>query len=225
MAAVMAKMMKLTAEDGHRLDAYVAEPKGKPRGGLVVVQEIFGVTAHIQRTALSYAAQGYRAIAPAMFDRIKPGINLPYTDIQAGLGYMQKLKWPNTLADVDAAADAVRDSGMVAIVGYCWGGTVVHVAASELDFDAAVAYYGGGIARQLDKQPKCPIVYHIGDNDHSIPAADIEKIKAAYPEATVYVYPGAQHGFNCDDRASYSAADAKLAFERSIAFLNNELGA
>ena len=117
MAAVLAKTIKLTAEDGHRLDAYVAEPKGRPRGSLVVVQEIFGVTGHIQRTALSYAAQGYKAIAPAMFDRIKPGINLPYTDIKTGIAYMQQLEWPNTLADIDAAADAVRDSGMVAIVG------------------------------------------------------------------------------------------------------------
>jgi carboxymethylenebutenolidase len=169
---------------------------------------------------LSYAAKGYKAIAPAFFDRIKPGLLLPYKDVHAALAFMRQLKWPGTLADVDAAADAVRDAGPVAIVGYCWGGTVAHVAASELDFDAAISYYGGGVAGQLDKQPKCPIIYHIGDRDHSIPAADIAKIEQAYPEATVYVYPGAQHAFNCDDRASYSEADAKLAFERSIAFLN-----
>jgi carboxymethylenebutenolidase len=180
------------------------------------------VTPHIQRTADAYAAQGYQAIAPAMFDRVKPGIELPYTDIKTGLAHMQQLKWPDTLADVDAAAEAVRDAGFVAIVGYCWGGTVVHVAASELDFDAAVSYYGGGVARQLDKHPRCPIVYHFGDRDGSIPIADIEKIEKAYPDATVYVYPGAQHGFNCDDRASYSAPDAKLAFERSIGFLNEQ---
>ena len=215
----MGKMIRLKARDGHELDAYVAEPKGKPRGGIVVVQEIFGVTDHIKRVADQYAAEGYRAIAPAMFDRIKRGITLPYTEIEQGRAYMQQLKWPDTLADVDAAADAVRDAGAAAIVGYCWGGTVAHVAASELHFDAAISYYGGGVARMLDKKPRCPIIYHFGDQDGAIPMADIQKIIAAYPNATVHVYRGAGHGFNCDERASYSAADARVAFNRSIEFL------
>lgn len=215
-------MVRLTAADGHELDAYVAEPKGKARGGVVVVQEIFGVTGHIKRVADQYAAEGFRAIAPAMFDRIKPGITLDYKDIQQGISYMQQLQWPNTLADVEAAADYVRPAGGTAVVGFCWGGTVAHVAASELDFDAAVSYYGGGVAKMLDKEPQCAIVYHIGDQDHSIPVADIDKIKEAYPAATVHVYKGAQHGFNCDERASYSAADAKIAFGRSIELIREE---
>jgi len=214
------EMIRLKARDGHELDAYLAEPKGEPRGGVVVVQEIFGVTDHIKRVADKFAAQGYRAIAPAMFDRIKRGITLPYTDIEQGRAYMQQLEWPNTLADVAAAADAVRDAGAAAVVGYCWGGTVAHVAASELDLDAAVSYYGGGVARMLDKEPRCPIVYHFGDQDHAIPIADVEKIMSAYPNAEVHVYPGAGHGFNCDERSSYSAADANAAFDRSIEFLN-----
>jgi carboxymethylenebutenolidase len=213
------KMVRLKARDGHELDAYLAEPKGKTRGGIVVVQEIFGVTDHIKRVADQFAAEGYRAIAPAMFDRIKRGITLPYAGIEQGRAYMQQLKWPNTLADVEAAADAVRDTGAAAVVGYCWGGTVAHVAASELDFDAAVSYYGGGVARMLDKQPQCPIVYHFGDQDHAIPMADVQKIESAYPNAEVHVYKGAGHGFNCDERASYSAADARVAFGRSIEFL------
>ena len=215
----MGKMIRLKAADGHELDAYLAEPKGKPRGGVVVVQEIFGVTDHIKRIADKFAAEGYRAIAPAMFDRIERGITLPYTDVEQGRAYMQQLKWPNTLADVEAAADAVRDAGAAAVVGYCWGGTVAHVAASELDLDAAVSYYGGGVARMLDKEPQCPIVYHFGDQDHAIPPADVQKIMSAYPSAEVHVYKGAGHGFKCDERSSYSAADARVAFERSIEFL------
>jgi carboxymethylenebutenolidase len=215
-------MITLKAKDGHELDAYLAEPKGRTRAGLVVVQEIFGVTDHIKRVADRYAAAGYRAIAPAMFDRVKRGIRLPYTDIEQGRAYMQQLKWADTLADVDAAADAVRDAGAAAIVGYCWGGTVAHVAASELDLDAAVSYYGGGVARMLDKQPRCPIVYHFGDQDGAISMADIQKIIAAYPNAKVYVYKGAGHGFNCDERSSYSAADARVAFDRSIEFLREQ---
>jgi len=216
----MGKMIRLKAADGHELDAYVAEAKGKAKGGIVVVQEIFGVTDHVKRTADQYAAQGYKAIAPAMFDRIERNITLPYTEIQKGLEYMRQLAWPNTLADLEAAANAVRGAGSAAVVGYCWGGTVAHVAASDLDLDAAVSYYGGGVAKMLDKRPRCPIMYHVGDQDHSIPMTDVDKIKKAYPQSTLHVYAGAGHGFNCDERSSFSAKDAKLAFERSIAFLN-----
>lgn len=219
----MGKMIRLKAADGHELDAYVAEPKGKAKGGIVVVQEIFGVSDHIKRVADQYAAQGYKAVAPAMFDRIERGITLPYSEIQQGLAYMRQLAWPNTLADVEAAAKEARTAGSAAVVGFCWGGTVAHVAASDLDVDAAVSYYGGGVAKMLDKQPRCPILYHFGDQDHSIPLPDIEKIRKAYPGSVVHVYPGAQHGFNCDERASYSAADARLAFERSIAFLGEQM--
>jgi carboxymethylenebutenolidase len=219
----MGKMVRLTAADGHELDAYVAEPKGKAKGGIVVVQEIFGVTKHIQRVADQYAAQGFKAVAPAMFDRIERGIELDYSQIQQGIAYMQQLKWPNTLADLEAAAKEARSAGSAAVVGYCWGGTVAHVAASELDLDAAVSYYGGGVAKMLDKHPRCPIVYHFGDQDHSIPMPDVDKIRGANPDSPLFVYPGAQHGFNCDERASYSAPDAKLAFERSIAFLNEQI--
>jgi carboxymethylenebutenolidase len=127
------------------------------------------------------------------------------------------------LADVQAAVNEARGAGNVAVVGYCWGGTVAHVAASELELDAAVSYYGGGVAKMLDKKPRCPIMYHFGDRDASIPLADIEKIKKAAPESAVHVYAGAGHGFNCDERGSYSAKDAKVAFDRSIEFLNEQL--
>ena len=218
----MGEMIKLKAKDGHELDAYLADPKGKPRGGIVVVQEIFGVSDHIKRVADQYAGEGYKAIAPAMFDRIKRGITLPYSEIQQGIAYMQQLKWPNTLADLEAAAEYVRGAGSATVVGYCWGGTVAHVAASELEVDAVVSYYGGGVAKMLDKEPHCPIMYHFGDQDGSIPMADIERIKDALPDEVIHVYKGAGHGFNCDERGSYSAPDARLAFGRSIAFLREQ---
>jgi carboxymethylenebutenolidase len=219
----MGKMIRLKAKDGHELDAYLTEPKGKPKGGLVVVQEIFGVTNHIKRVADQFASRGYKAIAPAMFDRVERNVTLDYSEIEKGRGYMQRLQWPNTLADLEAAADEVR-AGSAAVIGYCWGGTVAHVAASELDFDAAVSYYGGGVAKILDKKPRCPIVYHFGDQDASIPLPDVEKIKQANPNSPLHIYPGAGHGFNCDERSSYSAKDAELAFERSIEFLHEHTG-
>jgi carboxymethylenebutenolidase len=220
----MGKMIRLQAKDGHELDAYVAEPQGPAKGGVVVVQEIFGVTNHIKRVADQYAAQGYKAVAPAMFDRIKRNLTLEYSEVPKGIEYMQQLKWPNTLADLEAAANEARQAGSASVVGFCWGGTVAHVAASELDLDAAVSYYGGGVAKMLDKKPQCPILYHFGDQDASIPLPDVEKIKKANPDSSLFVYPGAGHGFNCDERASYSAKDAKVAFERSLEFLAEETG-
>ena len=218
----MGTMIRLKAKDGHELDAYVAEPQGEAKGGVVIVQEVFGVTNHIKRVADQYAAQGYKAVAPALFDRIRRDLTLEYSEVQKGLEYMQQLQWPNTLADVDAAANEARSAGSAAVIGYCWGGTVAHVAASELDLDAAVSYYGGGVSKMLDKKPRCPILYHFGDHDSSIPLPDIEKIKQANPTSPLFIYAGAQHGFNCDERASYSPKDAKVAFERSIEFLNEQ---
>jgi carboxymethylenebutenolidase len=219
----MGKMIKLKAKDGHELGAYVVEPKGKARGGVVVVQEIFGVTKHIERVADRFAEKGYKVVAPAMFDRVERNVTIDYSEIEKGRGYMQRLQWPNTLADVESAVNEARSAGKVAVVGYCWGGTVAHVAASELAIDAAISYYGGGVAKQLDKKPRCPIMYHFGDQDASIPLAGIEKIKKAVPNSVLHVYAGAGHGFNCDERASYSAKDAKVAFERSLEFLNEQL--
>jgi carboxymethylenebutenolidase len=219
----MGTTIRLKARDGHELDAYVAEPTGRAKGGIVVVQEIFGVTKHMQRVADQFAAKGYKVVAPAMFDRVERNVMLAYSEIDKGREYMRQLKWPNTLADVEAAANEARDAGKVAVVGYCWGGTVAHVAASELDIDAAVSYYGGGVAKMLDKKPRCPIMYHFGDRDASIPLSDIELIKKAAPKSPVHVYPGAGHGFNCDERSSYSAKDAQLALERSLEFLNEHL--
>jgi carboxymethylenebutenolidase len=217
------RTVRLTARDGHSLEGFIAAPDAEPVAGLVVVQEIFGLTAHIKAVVEQYAAAGFLAVAPAFFDRVEPGTVLEYSDVETGRGTMQKLRWPDTLADVEAALEHVRRAGKVGVVGFCWGGTVAHVAAAELPLAAAVAYYGGGIARMLDKRPRCPIVYHFGGRDQAIPMAAVEQIRAAVPDGAFYVYPGAGHGFSCTDRASYSPADAELAFERSRAFLESEL--
>jgi carboxymethylenebutenolidase len=219
----MGEAIDLTARDGHRLNAYRALPDGTPHGGVVIVQEIFGLTDHITRVVDRYASEGFAAAAPAMFDRIEPNIVLDYGEIETGRGLMRQLQWDQTLIDVGAALDAVAADGPAAVVGFCWGGTVAHVAACELALDAAVSYYGGGIVRFLNKQPNCPIIYHFGDRDPAIPPDDIERIRASVRGAEVYVYPGAGHGFNCEDREAYSPTDAELAFERSVAFLRAEL--
>jgi carboxymethylenebutenolidase len=219
----MGQMIRVSASDGHQLEAYQAAATGRSSGGIVVIQEIFGVTAHIQRVVDAYAEAGFDAIAPAMFDRLERGVVLDYSDVETGRSTMRRLEWANTLKDVVAAASATRSGLSVGVVGFCWGGTVAHVAASELPVAAAVSYYGAGVARLLDRKPKCPIMYHFGEQDHSIPPEDVDAIRSAVPEGIFHVYAGAAHGFNCEDRPSYSPADAKLAFDRSLAFLSEHV--
>jgi carboxymethylenebutenolidase len=215
--------MELTAADGHRLDAYVVSPSGSPRGGVVVIQEIFGVTRHIREVADRYAAAGYETIAPALFDRVEKHVDVPYTEIARGIGYMQAVKMDQVILDVRAAIDAVAKAGKVGIVGYCWGGTIAYVAAARLTLAAAVSYYGGGTTHFLAEKPKAPVMYHYGELDTHIPLAAVEQVKAADPQGIFYLYP-ADHGFNCTDRASYEPASAKLAFERSLEFFKKHLG-
>ena len=215
--------VRLKAADGHAFDAFRAKPAGKPRGGIVVVQEIFGLNSHVQAVALEYAAAGYLAIAPALFDRAERGLTLPYTDSAAGLATVQKIKPELTLLDLKAAIDALAGTGKVGMVGYCWGGTLVFAAACHLPIAAGVAYYGGGISKLLERTPKCPVMFHFGETDTHIPLKDVEKIKKAYPMGHYYLYP-AGHGFNCNERASFDAPSAKLALERSLDFFHRHVG-
>jgi carboxymethylenebutenolidase len=219
----MPNTIELTAADDHRLSAYEAKPSAKPRAGIVVIQEIFGVTRHIRAVADQYAAAGFHAIAPALFDRVERGVEVPYTDSAKGRAYMQALKEADVMLDLKAAADRVRPAGKVGVVGYCWGGTMAYLAGARLDIDAAVAYYGGGIDRHLDEKPRCPVMFHFGEKDTHIPLAAVDKIKAATPQGVFYLYP-AEHGFNCTDRSSFEPASAALAFERSLEFLHRYLG-
>jgi len=218
--------MELTAADGFKLAAYRADPAGKARGALVVAQEIFGVNSHMKSVCDGFAADGYVAIAPALFDRYERGVDIGYTpaDIAKGRELKGKTTIDAALRDVAAARDAVSSSGKVGVVGYCWGGYVAWMTASRLPgFACAIPYYGGGMLEASGEQPKCPLIAHFGERDANIPVAGVRELAAAHPEAQVYIY-AADHGFNCDQRGSYDAAAAKLARERTLAFLQRHVG-
>lgn len=229
----MGQFTNLTAADGFSVPAYVAQPAGKPRGAVVVLQEIFGVNSHIRAVADRFAAEGYLAVAPATFERVQAGVELGYldADMSAGSGLkaaVSALPGAGVLQDIQAAIDhAARDSGgKVGIVGFCWGGLLTWQAACTLDgLAAAVPYYGGGITAKAEiaRQPKCPVMAHFGDQDHWIPMEGIQAFSKAHPEVEVHVYP-ANHGFNCDQRGSYNEAAARLARERTLAFFAARLG-
>lgn len=222
----MADTLTLTAEDGHKLAAYIAQPESRPKGGVVVIQEIFGVNAHIRAVADDYAAQGYLSIAPALFDRVRPGIELGYSedDVTKGREIRAQVRNEDALLDIDAAADAVRSAGRIAAVGYCWGGTLAWLTAVRLQGLSAVAsYYGGGIGGFASEQPHCPVILHFGERDHAIPPTEVEAVRKAHPELPVHVYP-AGHGFNCDQRGSFEPKSAEIARERTLAFFAKHLG-
>jgi carboxymethylenebutenolidase len=222
----MGEFTTLMARDGHEFNAWLASPAhGAPvRGALLVAQEIFGVNRHIRRVADDYAAQGYVTIAPCLFDRIRRGIELGYseTEVQEGRGYRLRIPKEKTLLDLTACINVVRHSGRVAIIGYCWGGTLAYVSACELPVACAVSYYGGQIKDHLQKSPKRPVMYHFGEKDPHIPLGDIDRIRAADPNGVFHLYP-ADHGFNCEDRSTYDPASAALARERTLAFLADKL--
>ncbi|RYB04120.1 dienelactone hydrolase family protein [Lichenibacterium ramalinae] len=222
----MSQTIKLTAADGATIDAYRADPTGTPKGGLVVLQEIFGVNPHIRRVADGFAAEGYRVIAPALFDRVKPGVELDYNQegMGAGIALMGQVDQGKALLDVAAAVAAASDAGKVGIVGYCWGGSLAYAAACSVDgLAAAVGYYGGNIAKSLDRKPKVPVMLHFGERDAHIPMSDVAAIEAALPDVPVYTYD-ADHGFNCDARGSYDKPSAAQALERTLAFLARYVG-
>ena len=222
----MGKMIELTAADGHKLAAYRAEPEGKPRGGVVVIQEIFGVNSHIKSVADGYAADGYLAIAPAMYDRVQRNYDTGYSqpEIQAGLGVMQKLDWKQTMFDVDAAVKEAGSAGKVGIVGYCWGGTVAWLAAARTAGIACAApYYPGGIANFADDAPKVPVMGNFGEQDQSPTPEQARAVLAKHPAVTGHFY-AAGHGFNCDQRGSYNAEASKLARTRTLEFFRKHIG-
>jgi carboxymethylenebutenolidase len=223
----MGSMIELKAADGHKLAAYRAEPAGKPRGAVVVIQEIFGVNSHIKSVADGYAADGYLVIAPAMFDRMQRGYDTGYTppEIEAGRALMQKADWKQTMQDVAAAVEAAKAGGKVGIVGYCWGGTVTWVAAARLSgLACAVPYYGGGMPGFIGEKPKCPTMCNFGEEDKTPTLEQARAIAKAHPEITAHYYPGAGHGFNCDQRGSYNAEASKLARQRTLEFFRKHLG-
>ena len=214
--------LKLKAADAFQLGAYRADPKGTPKGRVVVVQEIFGVNHHIRSVCDRLAEAGYVALAPAVFDRIVPNFETGYSEAEVAHAreYIAKVDWAKLMLDIGAAVAELKKEGPVAILGFCLGGTVAFLAATKIDgLAAAVAYYGGMIAKHADNKPKCPVQMHFGELDGHIPLSDVESIKQKRPECEVYVYQGAGHGFHCDERGSFHDGSAKTAWQRSMEFL------
>ncbi len=222
----MGTTIDIETTDGHKLTGYRAEPPGTPRGALVVIQEIFGVNSHIRSVADGFAADGYVALAPALFNRVDHGIELGYSSehVDKGREIRAKIDYDDAVRDMDAAVKAL--AGLpVGVVGYCWGGSLAWSAATRLDdVAAAVGYYGGLIPDMADETPRHPVMLHFGETDASIPLKGVEKVRAAHPDIPIYLYP-AGHGFNCDQRDSYDEASAKLARERTLAFFAEHLAA
>jgi carboxymethylenebutenolidase len=213
-------MTRLTASDGHELDAYEVHPDGAS-ASIVIVQEIFGVNAHIRSVVDRYASFGYRSIAPALFDRVERGVELDYDDAgkTKGIELVGPIASGAAMLDVAAAFDHVGDTGPVAVIGYCFGGTLAWVAAGNLPIAAAVGYYGGQIFGMKDRPPKVPTMLHFGELDAGIPLDQVQAIATANPDVPVHVYPGADHGFNCDARGQYDARSAAIALGRTLEFL------
>jgi len=222
---MMGETITLTAEDGHELSTYKAAPDGAPKGGIVVIQEIFGINSHIRSDTDKFASAGYLAIAPALFDRVERGVELGYDEagVAAGRALMGQMSFDNALADIRAAVKEIESAGTTGVVGYCWGGSVAWLTATRLGLPS-VGYYGGGIAGLSDEQPQAPVMLHFGETDHAIPLADVDQVRAKHSDVPIHVYEGAGHGFNCDQRGSYHEASAKLALDRTLEFLGTHVG-
>jgi carboxymethylenebutenolidase len=212
-------MTTLTASDGHTLDAYEVHPDGAT-AAMVVIQEIFGVNEHIRAVADGYGAQGYHVIAPATFDRVERGVELDYSaeGVDAGRTLAGQLDMEQSMLDVVAAIEHVASTGPVGIVGYCYGGSVAWLAAGAAPVAAAVGYYGGAIHANRDKAPAVPVMLHFGARDAHIPLDGVREVQAMYPDVEVHVYGDADHGFNCDVRASSHPESAVIALERTLSF-------
>ena len=222
----MGQDIKLTASDNFQLGGYRADPAGAPKGAVVVIQEIFGVNHHIRSVCDRLASEGYVAIAPSIFDRIEPGFTSGYSadEVTNARKFVANPDWTAMLRDTQAAIDAVKSIGPVGIIGFCLGGSVAYAAATKLPgLSAAIGYYGGAVVRFADDKPEVPTQLHFGEKDAGIPLTDVETIKAKRPDVEVHIYPGAQHGFHCDERGSYDKASADIAWPRSMAFFAKHL--
>jgi carboxymethylenebutenolidase len=223
----MGRTITLTADDGHSFSAYEAKPEGEPRAGLVLIQEIFGVNPHIRAVADGYAEEGFHVVSPALFDRAEPGVELAYgkADSERGVALRGQISLEQTLIDVHAAVEAVRASGKVGMVGYCWGGSLAWFSAARVPgLSATVGYYGSMIAANVGETPRCPVMLHFGEADGGIPMKDVDRVRAATDPAIVqiFTYP-AGHAFNREGEAPYNAHCAMLARMRSLRFLAEHL--
>ncbi len=215
----------LLASDGHMLKAYCAYPAGEARGTVVVLQEIFGVNSHIRSVADRFAAEGYVALVPTLFDRIAPDFETGYTpeEMSRAKAVMEQASLDKAVLDLAAAVQSPLGPGKVAVVGFCWGGSLAWLAATRLPgLSCAVSYYGRLVVDFLHERPRCPVLFHFGEKDKSIPLANVKKIQSAHPEQTCHIYP-AGHGFNCDQRKDFHRESAELALERTLAFFREHL--
>ena len=219
----MGRKLRLKAADGFELGAYRADPAGRPRGRVVVIQEIFGVNHHIRSVCDRLADAGYAALALQIFDRVERDFETGYSDAEVAHArtYIAKLDWAKVMEDTEAAIDALKREGVVAIMGFCLGGSVSYLAATKVGgLAAAVCYYGGQIIQHIDKKPRCPVQMHFGGLDTHIPMSDVETMKQKRPEAEIYIYQHAGHGFHCDERGSYDQPSSRIAWERTLGFLS-----
>jgi carboxymethylenebutenolidase len=222
----MGQDIRLTASDQFELGGYRADPATTPSAAVVVIQEIFGVNHHIRAVCDRLAGAGYVAIAPAIFDRVERNFQSGYSpdEVAAARKFVANPDWSAMLRDTQAAIDAVRVIGPVGIIGFCLGGSIAYAAAAKLSgLSAAIGYYGGAIVRFADDKPQVPTQLHFGEKDAGIPLSDVETIRVKRPEVEIHVYPGAQHGFHCDERASYDKTSAEIAWPRSLGFLADHL--
>ena len=216
----MSSLVHALAKDGHIVDLYVAKPKSQAVATVIVLQEIFGITDHIQAICQQYATHGYLAVAPALFDRIQKNIVLDYSSIKEGRDYKMQLQDEQVLLDIAAAAATAENDLKVAVIGFCFGGALSYLASTRLNLNCAISYYGGGIAEKyINQKPLCPIMYHFGALDPIIPSTDVAAIQSNHPEGVFHIYDNAGHGFNCSDRRDYHSESAELAFARSLEFL------
>ena len=225
----MSETIELKATDGFVCPAYVARPVGKPKGAVVVLQEIFGVNAHIRAVADGYCAQGYLAVAPATFHRVKRGVELGYDkpDMEAGIALkaaVEALPVPGAMADIQAAIDYAAQAGKVGLVGYCWGGTLAYLSATRLQgLKCAVGYYVAHIVTHATERARVPVILHFAERDEYIPLVDIARIQQEHPAMPIHSYPGTEHGFNCDEREFFEPKSAALARQRTLSFIAEHL--
>jgi carboxymethylenebutenolidase len=220
-------MITLRARDGHQLDAYLAKPQGRVRGGVVVAQEMYGVNDYLRSVCDFYAGHGYTAIAPSLYDRKQRGLIYVYTKEDHDRAQATYKPWPieQALTDLDAGREHIAGAGKIAIVGFCWGGSLAWLAACRRSYDASIAYYGSMMPDFANEQPRCPVIAHIGDRDNTLPPDKIAKFRAAQPNVPVLMYEGAQHGFDNANRAErYDAAAHTLARARTLEFLGKHVG-
>ena len=220
----MNEIIEVTASDNHQFSAYISQPLEKPKAGIVIIQEIFGVNAHIKEVTDLYASKGYLCIAPSLFDRIEKNVTLNYDEIGISKGRnLKELCDKKALKDIEASISVVSSAGKVGVIGYCWGGSLSWRIGCEVSsLSASVCYYGGDIPKLRNLKPNCNILTHFGELDKSIPLNEVKIFEKTRPEVLTYTYP-ADHGFNCNQRSQFNKTCADIALDRTLKFLEKNI--